>query len=406
MADEFVVRLAQRRDAADGTPLDDEFPLAPVVPERRSAMSPWELLERWHREDGLLDDLEEETLARPSFTLSRWHHAPHGAPVFPLEWTAEAWRRFDPIRVAHRARAPDPDVRDLDVFRAPRPAAFPDPASWDTTRAVAVGAVVVALRRRVLSLSTAPELLDDVLANDRWFRRHRADPAEATGAALLFAAFRRAADSLRTASSERASAASRAESVAEPTRTATRTRDDAVIDWGVATAAMRAVGRARTMARALARIAAQPPAEPLGDPATAAAARVAARSARDAALALGARLDEMAAAGGSIPREGGARGEVGEVEGGRDGRRNGRASEATTRRARVASSASASKRRSVATPGATPGAKAASLACASPTRRRALGDATNRVAVFSPGSPVVLSPRRAGAFAGGDCAGR
>ena len=391
MADEFIVRLAQRRDATDGTPLDDESPLAPVVPEGRSAMSPWELLERWHREDGLLDDLEEETLARPSFSLSRWHHAPHGAPVFPLEWTAEAWRRFDPIRVAHRARAPDPDVRDPDVFRAPRPAAFPDPASWDTTRAVAVGAVVVALRRRVLSLSTAPELLDDVLANDRWFRRHRADPAEATGAALLFAAFRRAADRLRTdTTSERASAASRAESAAE--RTATR--DDAVIDWGVATAAMRAVGRARTMARALARIAAQPPAEPLGDPATAAAARVAARSARDAALALGARLEEMAAPGGAVQGEGGARGEVGEVLGGGDGRRNGSA--------RVSSSASTTKRRVVATPGA----KAASLALASPPRRRALGDATNRVAVFSPGSPVVLSPRRAGASAGGDRAGR
>jgi hypothetical protein len=398
MADEFIVRLAQRRDAADGTPLDDESPLAPVVPERRSAMSPWELLERWHREDGLLDDLEEETLARPSFSLSRWHHAPHGAPVFPLEWTAEAWRRFDPIRVAHRARAPDPDV-----FRAPRPAAFPDPASWDTTRAVAVGAVVVALRRRVLSLSTAPELLDDVLANDRWFRRHRADPAEATGAALLFAAFERAADRLLTETPARASAASRAESAAERARTATRTRHDAIIDWGVATAAVRAVGRARTMARALARIAAQPPAEPLGDPATAAAARVAARSARDAALALGARLDEMAAAGGAIRRQGGARGE----EGGRGGRRNGRAPEAAARHAQVASSAT-SKRRVVATPGATPGAKAASLALAwaSPPRRRALGDATNRMAVFSPGSPVVLSPRRAGAFAGGDRAGR
>lgn len=405
MADEFIVRLAQRRDAADGTPLDDESPLAPVVPERRSAMSPWELLERWHREDGLLDDLEEETLARPSFSLSRWHHAPHGAPVFPLEWAAEAWRRFDPIIVAHRARAPDLDVRDPDVFRAPRPAAFPDPASWDTTRAVAVGAVVVALRRRVLSLSTAPELLDDVLANDRWFRRHRADPAEATGAALLFAAFQRAADRLRTeVTSERASAASRAESAAERTRTATR--DDAVIDWGVATAAMRAVGRARTMARALARIAAQPPAEPVGDAATAAAARVAARSARDAALALGARLDEMAAAGGAIRREGGEVGEVGEVVGGRGGRRNGRAPEAAARPARVASSSATTKRRVVATPGATPGAKAASLALASPPRRRALGDATNRVAVFSPGSPVVLSPRRAGAFAGGDRAGR
>ena len=134
------------------------------------------------------------------------------------------------------------------------------------------------------------------------------------------------------------------------------------------------------------------PAEPVGDPATAAAARVAARSARDAALALGARLDEMAAAGGAIQREGGARGEVGEVVGGHGGRRNGRAPEAAARRARVASSASTT----------TPGAKSASLALASPPRRRALGDATNRVAVFSPGSPVVLSPRRAG----GDRAGR
>ena len=49
------------------------------------------------------------------------------------------------------------------------------------------------------------------------------------------------------------------------------------------------------------------------------AARVAARSARDAALALGARLDEMATAGGSIRRGTGVPGEGREVEGGSDG---------------------------------------------------------------------------------------
>ena len=380
MADEFTVHLARRRDAANVSPLDDEPPFASVVPEHRSATSPWELLERWHREDGLLDDVREETHARPSFSLSRWHDAPDRSPVFPLEWTADAWRRFDPVRVAHRARASDPDARDPDVFRHPdvfrdpdvfrarRPAAFPDPTSWDTARAVAVGAVVVALRRRVLSLSTAPELLDDVLANDRWFRRHRADPAEATE--LCHAAD----DTRRRPETTGAAVLEETTGAAVLKGTHTHMRDDAVIDWGVATAAMRAVERARTMARALARIAAQPPAKPVGDPATASAARVAARSARDAALALGARLDEMATAGGSIRRGTGVPGEGREVEGGSDGSDG---SDGRRTRARDGRRNAGAK------------AKAASI------RRVALGDATNRVAVTSPGSPAMRSPRRA-----------
>ena len=118
MADEFTVHLARRRDAVNVSPLDDEPPFASVVPEHRSATSPW-----GSSSDGTARTACWTTCGRKRTRVrrsaSRDGDAPDRSPVFPLEWTADAWRRFDPVRVAHRARASDPDARDPDVFRHP-----------------------------------------------------------------------------------------------------------------------------------------------------------------------------------------------------------------------------------------------------------------------------------------------
>ena len=85
------------------------------------AASPWELLERWHIEDGIADDVgidrrvEDE---RDEVVHVRGAAQPSaaGGDALTLDWLTESWRRFDPARVAH--------VRVSDETRADRACVF------------------------------------------------------------------------------------------------------------------------------------------------------------------------------------------------------------------------------------------------------------------------------------------
>ena len=216
------------------------------------AASPWELLERWHIEDGIADDVgidrrvEDE---RDEVVHVRGAAQPSaaGGDALTLDWLTESWRRFDPARVAH--------VRVSDETRADRARVFGAADACAEALDPTDDAKRPARSRRAASSRVVPDepvVLEVATTASQEVSRNDDAPARKRAASPR----RRSLFALTTA---------------------------------------RAVRRAAARARALARVAAQPPAGPRGAPAAAAAARVAARCARDAGLALARRVEDAAA---------------------------------------------------------------------------------------------------------------
>ena len=393
--------------------LDDDDSLDDKV------LTPWDVLARWHREDGFVvdgitptvagiprggaapnDDIRprretrDERHRRRGWTLSlRDGGPPPGvrATVCALAWTTARWHRFAPNRVTHRVTAWREETRRSAPAEASAARSACDAwTPWESTHAIAVAALTEAFERRVLSLSNP---------SDRIRKRAATKAAAAAGDALAIAA-------------ARVSLASRPSDSTDGTRRGTRW--DALT---VANVALRAIERTRAKARAIARLASQPPARARGDPRDAEAARRRARVTRDAGRALDARLGRLiktSSLGGGhhlcgthsgeqvrlLPKTPamGVRAAVSEILArGADAR-----GAATRRENREDARAVAETGTETETLGAADRSKVRAKVIASPTPRRALGDASNRRSMFSPVSPGAGSPaparsRRAGA---------
>ena len=313
------------------------------------------------------------------------------ATVCALAWTTARWHRFAPNRVSHRVTAWREETRRGAPAEASAERSACDAwTPWETTHAIAVAALTEAFERRVLSLSNP---------SDRIRKRAATKAAAAAGDALAIAA-------------ARVSLASRPSDSTDGTRRGTRW--DALT---VANVALRAIERTRAKARAIARLASQPPARARGDPRDAEAARRRARVTRDAGRALDARLGRLiktSSLGGVhhlcgthsgeqtrlLPKTSamGVRAAVSEILArGADAR-----GAATRRENREDARAVAETGTETETLGAADRSKVRAKVIASPTPRRALGDASNRRSMFSPVSPGAGSPaparsRRAGA---------
>jgi hypothetical protein len=367
-----------------------------------NVLTPWDVLARWHREDGFVvdgitptvagiprggaapnDDIRprretrDERHRRRGWTLSlRDGGPPPGvrATVCALAWTTARWHRFAPNRVSHRVTAWREETRrgapaEASAARSACDAWTP----WETTHAIAVAALTEAFERRVLSLSNP---------SDRIRKRAATKAAAAAGDALAIAA-------------ARVSLASRPSDSTDGTRRGTRW--DALT---VANVALRAIERTRAKARAIARLASQPPARARGDPRDAEAARRRARVTRDAGRALDARLGRLIKTSslGGVHHLCETHSAVSEILArGADAR-----GAATRRENREDARAVAETGTETETLGAADRSKVRAKVIASPTPRRALGDASNRRSMFSPVSPGAGSPaparsRRAGA---------
>jgi len=390
-------------------------------------LTPWDVLARWHREDGFVvdgitptvagiprggaapnDDIRprretrDERHRRRGWTLSlRDGGPPPGvrATVCALAWTTARWHRFAPNRVTHRVTAWREETRrgapaEASAARSACDAWTP----WESTHAIAVAALTEAFERRVLSLSNP---------SDRIRKRAATKAAAAAGDALAVAA-------------AGVSLASRPSDSTDGTRRGTRW--DALT---VANVALRAIERTRAKARVLARLASQPPARARGDPRDAEARRRRARVARDAGKALDEGLGRLVATSslGGARHSGvydhgdgsraqtslslsllvaktpamGARAAVAEMlargehlagnAASRGNREDARAV-AETRREKTETKTKTKTDAFVKDDGS----KVRVKVLASPTHRRVLGDASNRRSMFSPVSPGAGSP--------------
>ena len=393
-----------------------------------SLPTPWDVLARWHREDGLVVDGIQPTVAgiggaapndddirarretqderhrRRGWTLSlRDGGPPPGvrATVCTLAWTTARWHRFAPSRVAHGvvARRAETGLCARAEASAAR-IACDVWTPWETTHAIAVAALTEAFERRVLSLSNP---------SDRIRKRAATKAAAAAGDALAVAAARVSFASLSLPS----------DSTDRPRR---GTRWDALT---VANVALRAIERTRAKARVLARLASQPPTRARGDPRDAEARRRRARVARDAGKALDEGLGRLVATSslGGARHSGvydhgdgsraqtslslsllvaktpamGARAAVAEMlargehlagnAASRGNREDARAV-AETRREKTETKTKTKTDAFVKDDGS----KVRVKVLASPTHRRVLGDASNRRSMFSPVSPGAGSP--------------
>ena len=404
----------------DGDSLEDTLP------------TPWDVLARWHREDGLVVDGIQPTVAgitrggaapddddirarretrderhrRRGWTLSlRDGGPPPGvrATVCTLAWTTARWHRFAPSRVAQGvvARRAGTELCARAEASAAR-SACDVWTPWETTHAIAVAALTEAFERRVLSLSNP---------SDRIRKRAATKAAAAAGDALAVAAARVSLASLSLPSDS-------------TNRTRRRTRWDALT---VANVALRAIERTRAKARVIARLASQPPTRARGDPRDAEARRTRSRIARDAGKALDEGLGRLVATSGlggarysGVYDHGdgsraqtsmsmsllfaktpamGARAAVAEMlaraehlagnAASRGNRRDARAvAEKKTRREKTKTETDTETDAFVKDDGS----KVRAKVLASPTHRRVLGDASNRRSMFSPVSPGAGSP--------------
>ena len=384
-----------------------------------NVLTPWDVLARWHREDGFVvdgitptvagfprggaapnDDIRprretrDERHRRRGWTLSlRDGGPPPGvrATVCALAWTTARWHRFAPNRVSHRVTAWREETRrgapaEASAARSACDAWTP----WETTHAIAVAALTEAFERRVLSLSNP---------SDRIRKRAATKAAAAAGDALAIAA-------------ARVSLASRPSDSTDGTRRGTRW--DALT---VANVALRAIERTRAKARAIARLASQPPARARAIRAT----RRRREGERGSRATPGERSTRDSGGSSKLPAWAAC------ITSARRTPENKRACfrrrprwafallclrfsrGAPTRAARRRGAKTAKTRAPSPKPepkpkrsGAADRSKVRAKVIASPTPRRALGDASNRRSMFSPVSPGAGSPaparsRRAGA---------
>ena len=169
----------------------------------------WDVLARWHREDGFVvdgipptvtrnprggaapnDDFDarrqtrDERHRRRGWTLSlRDGGPPPGvrATVCTLAWTTASWHRFSPNRASHsvitarREETGRGTPAEASAARSACDAWTP----WETTHAIAIAALTEAFERRVLSLSNP---------SDRIRKRAATKAAAATGDALAIVA--------------------------------------------------------------------------------------------------------------------------------------------------------------------------------------------------------------------------
>ena len=387
-------------------------------PYDENVPTPWDVLARWHREDGFVvdgnpptvitrsprggaapnDDFRtrpknrDERHRRRGWTLSlRDGGPPPGvrATVCTLAWTTAGWLRFAPNRALRCVDARHEETGSGAPTKASAAQSACDAwTAWETNHAIAIAALTKAFERRVLSLSNP---------SDRIRKRAATKAAAAAGDTPTVTATRVSLASLPSNSTD------------QPQR---GTRWDAL---QVANVVLRAIERTRTKARAIARLASQPPPRARGDPREAEAQRRRARATRDAGRALDAglgRLIETSGLGGThhscIPQAGeearslsttaamGARAAVAEILGRgadvgtaamRRERREGVRAVAETRpetenETKTKTETFAAAERS--------GVRAKVIASSTP--RRALEDASNRRSMFSPVSPGAVSP--------------
>jgi hypothetical protein len=382
--------------------------------------TPWDVLARWHREDGLAvhggvpfvtseakhdvdfqnganartnarNDTKHERNRHHGWSLSlRDGGPPPGVrpTVCTLAWqTASGKHGCKPKRASHRLAR---DAGREQTRLAPVPgAAFASETwpCWETTHAVAFASLTCAFANRVLSLSNPA---------DRVQRRAATTLAAAAGDALV-----PSRPGVKTVPATK--------TVPAPIQTPPNTpkhpkkhNAHAVTAWTkgqVTRVAIIAIEKTRANARAIARVASQPPVRAAGAPAVARERRRRARVTRDAALTLDKRLAQQATL----------------LEAGLDTRNSShqqtpavgaRAAVAEILNRRVAAVCFGCENLEVKVTGGAGGETrkesttrgrqtTVAKVIRSPTPRRALSEVTNRRQMFSPVSPGTAASRRA-----------